>query len=73
MSGNASLGADFSSETSEVIFQSGQSEESMVIQINNDDMLEHNEVFIARLTSPEGGVIREPSDAVITIHDDEGM
>ena len=69
MNGSASLGADFSSDISEVLFQSGQSEVSMVIQINNDDMLEHNEVFIARLTSPDGKL----SDAVITIHDDEGM
>ena len=69
---NATANIDFASEPKEVYFQSGQLELSRDIVIYDDDLLEGKEIFIARLTHPQGGVVREPSDAIITIIDDEG-
>ena len=69
---NATANIDFSPLDLDVHFQPGQQELSRDIAIFDDDIFERKEIFIARLMSPVNGVIEEPSDAVITIQDDEG-
>ena len=72
LNGNATSNVDFSPFPHDVFFSSGQQEITIDITIFDDNLFERKEVFIARLTSPKGGVVQEPSESVITIHDDEG-
>ncbi len=72
LNGNATSNVDFFPFPHDVHFSSGQQETTRDITIFDDNLFERKEVFIARLTSPKGGVIQEPSEAVITINDDEG-
>ena len=73
MTGNATANVDFSSKTIDLYFAPLQLEQSANIAIFDDDIVEDNEVFIARLLPSEGGEVREPSAALVYIHDDEGM
>ena len=44
----------------------------MDITINNDTVLENDETFTVRLTSPDSDVVVESQDATVTISDDDG-
>ena len=55
----------------QVKFFRGQTLAFVDLEIVDDQELETDETFITSLDSPIGGFIEDPSEAVITIWDDE--
>lgn len=66
---------DYISFNGTVSFQPASSTAPLCVDITiiNDIVLENDETFTVRLSSPDEDVIVESRDATVTISDDDGM
>ena len=70
--GTATEGADYTAETTNVIFADGETEKQVTIPITDDTLEEDDETVEFGLANPSGGaVLGDPSAAVLTIVDDD--
>ena len=65
-------GEDFGRVNTNLTFQAGQTSESILISIVNDDTAEINEEFELLLSSPTNGLTMDPNGiATVVIFDDD--
>ena len=67
----ASVGRDVMGSSFLVRFFQGQTQAFLQLHITDDDVLESDETFLVRLINPIMGIVEEPSEASVTILDDE--
>ena len=65
----ALAGSDYNSENRVVDFVPGDTQESIEITIIDDDVPDEEETFLVRLSDPSGGVLGNPSAAVVNINE----
>ncbi len=68
--GTATAGADYVARSLEVVFASGETEESVSIGIVDDDLVEGDETFGVRLSAPTNGEIGHEEVAVTILDND---
>ena len=68
--GTATAGADYVARSLEVVFASGETEESVSIAIVDDDLVEGDETFGVRLSAPSNGEIGREEVAVTILDND---
>jgi hypothetical protein len=69
--GNATAGSDFIATTGSVTFAPGQTVASLRVSLLGDSVMEGNETVLLSLAEPIGGLLGEPSIAVMTIQDND--
>jgi uncharacterized repeat protein (TIGR02543 family) len=68
----ATPGEDYVAEPYTLTWTSGQTlTRTLTIDINDDSLVESNETFIVRLVNATGALLGEPSEALVTIVDNE--
>ena len=68
---------DYTGDTYQVVFEAGKTTAQFTIPINDDDVCERKEIFVADLEIPSesvrfGVVAGTPREATVTIKDDDG-
>ena len=68
---------DYTGDTYQVVFEAGKTTAQFMIPINDDDVCEKEEIFVADLEIPAesvrfGVVAGTPREATVTIKDDDG-
>jgi Calx-beta domain/Metallo-peptidase family M12B Reprolysin-like len=69
--GTATAGADYTAATGTLGFASGEVLKTLSVTILNDTAVEGNETFSVRLLNPVGGLVVAPTNAVVTILEDD--
>ena len=74
-SGNAKAGSekDYNHDVRTVYFDPGETSVEFDITINDDDVVEHLEIFQLQLRNTNGGLIAQPNIAKVLIEDNDGM
>jgi len=71
--GNAHAGSDYTATSGVVTFAPGETQKTIVVQINEDAFVEGDESFTVNLSNPSGGAaLGNRSSAVVTIVDNDG-
>ena len=68
---------DYTGDTYQVVFEAGKTTANFMIPINDDDVCEREEMFVANLKVPAesvrfGVVAGTPREAKVTINDNDG-
>lgn len=69
--GTAQAGADYATTSGTLEFAVGESFKTLTISLVNDSLREENETFNLILNDPSGAALGVPTNAVLTIVDDE--
>ena len=72
MDGSATEDSDYEPEATVVVFQPGETEATLPIDISDDEVNELPESFSAVLSAPEGAQLGDDMVATINIMDDDG-
>ena len=66
-------GSDYTATTEVLTFSNLLTRNAVDVAIQNDNLLEIDEIFTARLDAEDAqGVVLDPQDATVTILDDDG-
>src|SRR4030095_6015718 len=71
VSGTAASGSDYTSIGTNVTFVAGSSTAAKTVNVLNDTIVESNESLVLTLSLGTGYVIGSPSNAIVTIQDDD--
>src|SRR4030095_9850788 len=71
VSGTAASGSDYTSIGTNVTFVAGSSTAAKTVNVLNDTVVESNETVVLTLAPGTGYVIGSPSNATVTIQDDD--
>lgn len=69
--GTATAGLDYTTVTNALVFNPGESVKTLFIPIVNDLLVEGNETVAMALTNASGALMLAPTEAVLTIVDDD--
>ncbi|MEY2508152.1 MAG: hypothetical protein QOH01_2481 [Verrucomicrobiota bacterium] len=73
VNGTASSGSDYTATSGTVNFAPGETQETIVVSINDDAFIEGDESFSVTLSNPSAGAtLASPSSAGVTIKDNDG-
>jgi hypothetical protein len=71
--GSALAGADYTTTTGQLTWSNGEGgSKTITVAIHNDQVREGSESFTVILSNPSGATLGSPSNATVTINDDEG-
>ena len=71
MDGSASAGSDYTNMSGVLTLSPGDTEETIMVPIVNDDLFENDEMFTVVLSGTPAGVTLDPDVATVTIKDND--
>ena len=69
--GTATAGSDYTAASGTLSFAAGEVLKTLSVTILNDSVVEANETFSVRLLNPVGGLVVAPTNAVVTLLEDD--